>query len=64
MRALFLAAIAAATVTLTAGFPTTEAEARCIRCGPGVDVGAPRAGVGTVGPRRNFVGGPCRVVAR
>ena len=47
MRALFFAAIAAATVTVTTGFQSSQAEAAgCVRGGVG-GVG----GVGCAGPR-------------
>ncbi len=63
MRALLLAAIAATTVAATMSVQSTEAEARCYRCGGhrGVVV-APRARVRAVAPRRVVVG-PRRVVA-
>ena len=58
MRALFLAAIAAATVTATMSFESTPAEAGCVRgargvacAGPRAEVVAPRARVGVVAPR-------------
>ena len=59
MRALFLAAIAAATVTVTIGFHSTEAEAAgCVRgargvvcAGPRAVVAAPRARAVVVAPR-------------
>jgi hypothetical protein len=50
MRALFLAAIAAATVTVTVSFESTDAEAAaCVRGARGVACAAPRAAV--VAPR-------------
>jgi hypothetical protein len=66
MRALFLAAIAATTVTATTSVAPTDAEARCIRCGGArVAVAAPRARVGVVAPRaRVGVVAPRRVVVR
>jgi hypothetical protein len=62
MRSLLLAAIAATTVAATMSVQSTEAEARCYRCGGRHVVVAPRARVRAVAPRRVVVG-PRRVVA-
>ena len=56
MRALFLAAIAAATVTVTIGFQPTEAEAGCVRGARGMACAGPRAAI--VAPRRAVVVAP------
>lgn len=66
MRSLFLAAIAAVTVTASTSFVSSDAEARCFRCvGPRVGVAAPVARVGVVAPRaRVGVVAPRRVVVR